>query len=206
MNHDVIESSSVVKTRNAPRPGASRISAGVTSPAWRNTAKGNFILQQGFANPDPALRARQYSALVFQPRIVLIAVVAGILFQSSGVYMALGALLWWSALFPRMNPITALYNRTLGSRPGAFRLGPAPAPRRAAETEAGAIALTIALLIHTGFTLGAYVLQAILLAAVLAVFIASFCTGTFLYHLVRGRWTFVRQTLPWASQAADRLK
>ena len=84
-------------------------------------------------------------------------VVAGILFQSPTVFAALGALLWWSALFPKLNPFSALYNRTIGRRPGAFRLGPAPAPRRGAETEAGTVALTSALLIHAGFILAAYV-------------------------------------------------
>ena len=87
----------------------------------------------------------------------------------------------WSALFPKLNPFNALYNRTIGSRPGAFRLGPSPAPRRGAETEAGAVALTSALLIHAGFSLAAYVVEAIFLAAALAVVIGSFCSR--LVHL-----------------------
>ncbi len=198
MNYKMERSETAIASPVVHQPGAAGISAGVTPASRRETAKRNFILQMGFENPAPAVRARQYSALVFQPKIVLVAVVAGILFQSPGVFAALGAVLWWSALLPKLNPISALYNRTIGRRPGAFRLGPAPTPRRAAETEAGALALGIAVLIHSGFTLAAGVLQAILLAAVLAVIIASFCTGTFLYHLARGRWGFARQTLPWA--------
>jgi hypothetical protein len=159
--------------------------------------KRNFILQQGFEDPAPAVYPRQYSALVFQPKIVLILVVAGILFQSRAVFAALCALLWWSALFPKLNPFSALYNRTFGTRSGAFRLGPAPAPRRGAETEAGAVALTSALLIHAGFSLAAYVVEAIFLAAGLAVVIGTFCLGSFVYHLLRGRWRFALQTLPW---------
>jgi Domain of unknown function (DUF4395) len=199
MNFKLEKSETDIGGRFTPLPGTAGISSSGTPASWRDTAKRNFILQLGFEEPAPAVRPRQYSALVFQPKVVLITIVAGILFQSPGVFAALGVVLWWSALFPKLNPINALYNRTLGWQPGAFRLGPAPAPRRAAETEAGTFALTIALLIYAGFSLAAYVLEAIFLAASLAVLIGSFCTGTFLYHLVRGRWRFVRQTLPWAN-------
>ncbi|HUI41128.1 MAG TPA: DUF4395 family protein [Terriglobia bacterium] len=163
-----------------------------------NAAKRNFILQQGYQDPAPAVDPRQYAALVFQPKIVLAGIVAGILFQSRAVFAALCTLLWWSALFPKLNPFRALYIRTLGSQPGAFRLDPSPAPRRAAETEAGTIALTIVLLMHAGFSLAAYAVEAIFLAAALAVAIGGFCFGSFVYHLLRGRWRFALQTLPWA--------
>ena len=167
--------------------------------AMEKRAKRNFILQQGFEDPDPATCPLQYSALVFQPKIVLVGIVAGILFQSQAVFAALGALLWWSALFPKMNPFSALYNRIIGRRPGAFRLDPFPPPRRAAETEAGTVALTCALLIHIGLSIAAYVVEAVFLAAGLAVLIGSFCPGTFVYHLLRGHARFAFQTLPWAS-------
>jgi hypothetical protein len=63
----------------------------------------NFILQQGFKEPAPAICPLQYSALLFQPRIVLFWVLAGILFQSAAVFYALSAALWWSALVPKLN-------------------------------------------------------------------------------------------------------
>lgn len=163
----------------------------------RNSVKRNFILQQGFEDPAPAACPLQYSALQFQPRIVLVWVVAGILFQSPAVFAALAAVLWWSALFPKLNPFDALYNRTAGSRTGASRLGPAPAPRRVAQTMAGAFALTAALLISGGSSLAAYVVEAIFLAAVLALTLGGFCLGSFVYHWLRGRGRFARQTLPW---------
>ena len=178
--------------------GITDTSRSLMPSARRNAVKRNFILQLGYEDPAPAVVPLQYSALVFQPKVVFLGVVAGILFQSPGIFAALGALLWWSALFPKLNPFNALYNRTIGSRPRAFRLGPSPAPRRGAETEAGTIALTSALLIHAGFSLAAYVVGAILLAAALAVVIGSFCFGSFTYHLLRGRWRFALQTLPWA--------
>ncbi len=163
-----------------------------------NAAKRNFILQQGFEDPGPALRARQYFALTIQPRVVLVLVVAGIVFQSTVVFAVLCALLWWSALIPKLNPFSAFYNRTVGRRPGAYRLGPSPAPRRGAETMAGAFALTTALLTLAGFNLAAYVFQAIFLTASLAVELAGFCFGTFAYHLRRGNVKFALETLPWA--------
>jgi len=168
------------------------------STVSRDVMMRNFILQQGFPDPPSALRRRQYAALTFQPRIVLILVIAGILFQSAAVFAFLCGLLWLSALFPKLNPFSALYNRTTGRRPGAFRLGPAPAPRRGAETMAGAFALVIAVLMLAGFNVAAYVFQAILLAASLAVELAGFCFGTFAYHLRRGNVRFALQTLPWA--------
>jgi hypothetical protein len=197
MKYAMKGSEMVVGSHVTSKLGTTEISRSAIPAAGRDAAKRNFILQLGFEDPAPSVCPRQYSALVFQPKIVLAVVVAGILFQSPTVFAALGALLWWSALFPKLNPFSALYNRTIGRRSGAFRLGPAPTPRRGAETEAGTIALTIALLIHAGFILAAYVVEAILLGAALAVAIASFCTGSFVYHLVRGNWKFALRTLPW---------
>ncbi len=164
----------------------------------RNVAKRNFILQQGFENPAPASCSLQYSALQFQPRIVFMWVVAGILLQSPAVFAALSAVLWWSALFPKLNPFDALYNRTIGKQPRAFRASPAPPPRRTAQTMAGAFALACALLSYFGFTVAAYIVEAIFLAAVLALTLGGFCLGSLVYHLFRGHGKFARQTLPWA--------
>jgi protein-S-isoprenylcysteine O-methyltransferase Ste14 len=198
MKSELIESQTVVGRSVTLPPDARGNSRSVTPEAGRNALKRNFILQQGFEDPGPALRARQYSALTFQPRVVLVLVVAGTLFQSPAVFAILCALLWWSALLPKLNPFSALYNLTAGGRPGASRLGPAPAPRRGAETMAGAFALTTALLILAGFHLAAYAFQAIFLAASLAVELAGFCFGTFAYHLRRGNVKFALETLPWA--------
>jgi uncharacterized protein DUF4395 len=198
MNYRLEKSGTTFGNRAVLQPGSSGLSGGATSLPWREAARRNFILQMGFEDPDPAARSRQYSALVFQPKVVLVTILAGILFQSPAVFTALGAVLWWSAFLPNLSPFTALYNAILGRRPGAFHLGPAPAPRRSAEMTAGAFAMATALLAHAGFSLAANVLAAIFLAAALAVVVGSFCLGTFMFHLLRGRRAFVRQTLPWA--------
>ncbi len=53
-------------------PGSTGTTA-IAKPAFgRNAMMRNFILQMGFKDPDPAVRARQYSALTFQPRVVLV--------------------------------------------------------------------------------------------------------------------------------------
>ena len=161
--------------------------------------KRNFIRQQGFEEPAPGVGPGQYSALQFQGRIVLVWVVAGILFQTPPLFYALGAVLWWSALLPELNPFDAVYNATFGRRAGAFHLTPAPAPRRTAQAMAGSFALTCGLLINFGFFAAAYVVEGCFLAAVLALTLGGLCVGSFVYHLLRGRVAFARQTLPWAS-------
>jgi hypothetical protein len=106
-------------------------------------AEKNFILQQGFEEPTPQACHLQYSALVFQPRLVGLTLLLGVLFQSPVVFLILAAVLWWGALLLHWNLFDALYNRTAGSKPGAVRLGPAPAPRRFAQGMAGSFALVI---------------------------------------------------------------
>lgn len=166
----------------------------------QDTAKRNFILQQGFDEPAPQVCSRQYSALHFQGRIVLVWIVAGILLQSSTVFYVLCAVLWWSALLPALNPFDAVYNLTFGRRAGAFRLTSAPAPRRTAQSMAGTFALACGLLIHFGLSTAAYVVEGMFLIAVLALTLGGFCVGSFVYHLLRGKGAFARQTLPWAAK------
>jgi len=192
------KASETIVASNFPRHlGAKSTSVRVTTSPRRSRVERNFILQLGFADPSPSVRSLQYSALVFQPRTVMLWIFTGILLQSSAVFAVLGAFLWWSAMLPKWNPFTALYNWTLGKRPGAFHLGPAPTPRRAAETEAGTTAITIALLLHTHLMPAACVVEAIFLAASLAVQFGGFCLGAFVFHIARGNGRFALQTLPW---------
>lgn len=163
--------------------------------------KQNFILQQGFENPAPVVCSLQYSALQFQPRVVLIWIIIAILFQMPSVFAGLSAVLWWSALFPKLNPFDLLYNQACRKQPSLFRVSPAPPPRRAAQGMAGAFSLASALLIYFGFNFVAYVVEGIFLAAVLALTLGGFCLGSFVYHLFRGHGKFAYRTLPWAGGA-----
>ena len=164
---------------------------------WESVRR-NFILQQGFAEPAPAVCPRQHSALQFQGRIVLVWVVAGIWFQTPSLFYVLCLALWWSALVPELNPFDAMHNSTFGRRSGAFQLTPAPAPRRTAQAIAGGFALACGLLIHFGFSTAAHVMEGVFLAAVLALTLMSLCLGSLVYHLLRGKGAFARRTLPWA--------
>ncbi len=165
----------------------------------RERVKRNFILQQGFEEPSPAICPRQYSALHFQGRVVFVCIVAGIVSHSPPLFYVLCAVLWWSALLPQLNPFDAFYNSTLGGRDGAFHLTPAPAPRRTAQSMAGAFALACGLLIHFGLSIAAYVVEGIFLAAVLALILGGLCVGSFVHYLLRGRGAFGRRTLPWGA-------
>jgi len=120
----------------------------------------------------------------------------GITFQSPAVFLGLWAVLWWSALLPRLNPFDALYNLTLGTRAGAIHLGPAPAPRRFAQGMAGTFALAIGVLLRLEWFIPAFVLEGFLGAAIVALIFGRFCLGSYIYHLLRGETKFTGKTLP----------
>jgi hypothetical protein len=164
----------------------------------RPDARRNFILQQGLCEPAAGTCSLQYSALLFQPRIVGLWVIAATILQAPLVFFALTAVLWWSALAPRFNPFDALYNQIL-ARPGGPLLDPAPAPRRFAQFLAGSFALAIGASIVLGWRRTALVLEGFLIAAVGALVFGGFCFGSFVFHLLRGRAGFARRTLPWSA-------
>jgi hypothetical protein len=158
----------------------------------------NFVLQQGFEDAAPASCSMLTPALLFQPRIVAFLVLLGTILQSPGIFAVLWALLWWSAALPRRNPFEALYHATRGRRTAAVRLGPAPAPRRFAQALAGLLAISIAMALASGHHRTAHILEAVLLVAVAALVTIRFCLGSFLFHLLRGRFGFALRTLPWS--------
>ena len=169
----------------------------------RALAERYFILQQGVEEPAPDACAARYRSLIFQPRIVGILVLFGVLLQSPAFFLALGAILWWSAFRPRWNPFDALYNATRGFGPGTLRLSAAPPPRRFAQGMAGTFALLIGTFLILEWRLAAFVLEALMLAAVAAIVFGRFCLGSFLYHLLRGQGAFARRTLPWSREKDD---
>lgn len=158
----------------------------------------NFILQQGFDEPPAQSCSPRYSALQFQPRVVLVIVVVGVVLQAPAVFLALSGILWWSALLPRWNPFDAVCNGTLGNRPASVRLTAAPAPRRFAQGMAATFTLAIGAFLLLHWRIAAYVMEGVMLAAVIALAFGSFCLGSFVFHLLRGRGDFARRTLPWA--------
>jgi hypothetical protein len=162
------------------------------------TAQLNFIRQQGF--PDAAVDscACLYPALMWQPRIVGTLVVIGVLFQSGIYFLLLGALLWFNAAEPRLNPFDALYNRIVAKPRNLPPLDPAPSPRRFAQGMAGTFMLVIGIALVAGLSGLAWTVEAVLLVALGALIFGRFCLGSYLYHLGRGQIDFANRTLPWA--------
>jgi len=116
----------------------------------------NFILQQGLEPPAPESCPLRFSALMFQPRVVGLIVIAAVALQSPLIFLAVSGILWWNVLLPRWNPFDALYNRTRGARPGAVRIDPAPPPRRFAQGMAGSFMLAIGGLLLSGMGTGGH--------------------------------------------------
>lgn len=162
-------------------------------------AKRNFILQQGLTEPGSATCAVQYSALHFQPRLIGLYLVVAVILQSPLMFFALAVVLLWSALLPRLNPFDALHNLTLARSTG-ITLTSAPGPRRFAQFLAGSFALTIGMLLVLGWRTTAFVVEGIFVFAVGALVFGSFCLGSFVFHVVRGRIGFAKRTIPWARQ------
>jgi hypothetical protein len=169
-------------------------------PSSARDAKRNFILQQGLCEPAAGTCPLQYSALLFQPRLVSLWVVAATILQAPLLFFALGAALWWSALAPRLNPFDALYNRTLG-RQRSTTLTPAPRPRRFAQFLAGSFAAAIGVLLTLGWRMSALALEGFLIVAVGALVFGGFCLGSVVFHVLTGRAEFAKRTLPWSPGA-----
>jgi Domain of unknown function (DUF4395) len=160
----------------------------------------NFIKQQGFEDGGARTCDVQYPALVFQPRVIGVLVLAGVLLQSSSMFLTLSGVLWWSALMPRLNPFDWSYN-VLVARKGFPALTSAPGPRRFAQGMAATLMLLIGTSLLAGWYTLAWVLEVLLLAALSALIFGAFCLGSYMFHLLIGHGEFAKRTLPWSRRA-----
>lgn len=163
-----------------------------------NSTKLNFVRQQGFEALSNRGCLAKYPALMFQPRVVGVIVVAGLLLQSGILFLLLAALLWWNVMLPAKNPFDALYNKLIASPKKRPKLGPAQMPRRFAQGMAGTFMLAIGLSLLNGWLTAAMVMQALLVTALTALIFGRFCLGSYLYYLLHGESGFANRTLPWA--------
>jgi hypothetical protein len=161
----------------------------------------NFIRQQGFDHADVSSRDSLYAALMFQPRVVGLVVLAGVLLQVWPLFLMLSAVLWWSAVAPELNPFDWVYNALGSTRNAVPGLIPSPAPRRFAQGLGGTFMLLIGLSIDSGLDTAARVLEAFVLVAIGLVIVGRFCLGSFVFHLLSGNGEFARRTLPWGPGA-----
>ena len=149
-------------------------------------SKNQFIRSLGYLDPHPD--DQLYSALMLQPRIVGGLTLIGFLLQTPWLFLALSAALWWSALVPTRSLFDAIYNYVVARPRGLAALEAAPAPRRFAGGLAGVVALVIGVALLAGARSTAWVLEALLAAAVAAVVFGRSCAGADLYHVLCRRW------------------
>ena len=161
----------------------------------------NFIKQQGFHDASGRTCDFQYPALMFQPRVIGVLTLAGVLLQSSTLFLTLSAVLWWSALMPRLNPFEQLYNGLVARRKGLPVLTVAPSPRRFSQGMAATFMFLIGLSLLAGWRTLAWVFEALLLVALSALIFGSFCLGSYVFHLLTGNGEFAKRTLPWGRGA-----
>jgi Domain of unknown function (DUF4395) len=158
----------------------------------------NFVLQQGFRETSAASCDLQVPALMFQPRVIGLVVLVGLVFQAWPIFLGLSTILWWNVLVPSMNPFDAFFNLLIAGRKERPRLTPAPPPRRFAQGMAASFTLGIGLSILYGLSTLALVLEGFLILALGLLILGKFCLGSYVFHLVRGRIKFANRTLPWA--------
>ena len=158
----------------------------------------NFMKQQGFPEEAPVTCGAHFTGLNFQPKILGTLVVVGIILRSPILFLVLSAALWWSVLVPALNPFEAFYNRVIAAPRGKPLLVPAPAPRRFAQGMAGTMMLIVGFALLEGWTTTAWVFEAMIVVAILALLFGRFCAGAYVYHLLRGKISFANATLPWS--------
>jgi hypothetical protein len=151
------------------------------------TAKHQFVRQQGFTDIPAESCGYQYSALMFQPRLLAVLVLLAIALQSAAVFLVLGVVLWWNVLMAPRNPFDAVYNRAIAAPRNLPSLTPAPAPRRFAQAIAGTLLAGAGLALLVGWPRLSWILQGVIALAVGALVFGRFCLGSHIYHLVRGR-------------------
>jgi hypothetical protein len=161
-------------------------------------AKRQFVRQQGFCDVPAASCAHQYSALMFQPRLLAAAVLPAILLQSPAMFLVLAGILWCNVLVAPLNPFDALYNRAIAAPRNLPPLAPAPAPRRFAQGIAGTILGGAGFALLAGRPGLAGILEGVVAVALGALVLGRFCLGSYLYHLLRGDASFANRTLPWS--------
>ncbi len=135
---------------------------------------------------------------MFQPKLIGVLVIIGLLLQSWLYFLILSAILWWNVLLPDRNPFDTLFNSLIAVPKGLPRLVRAPVPRRFAQGMAGTSMLVIAMMLFLGWNAAAWIIEGLLVVALAALIFGKFCLGSYLFHLLRHDSGFANRTLPWA--------
>jgi hypothetical protein len=158
----------------------------------------NFVLQQGFTDDSALSCVSRYPGLMWQPRVIGVLVLIGLVLQSGHFFLVLSALLWWSALLPRLNPFEAVYNFLVARPKGLPPLNAAPPPRRFSQGLAGTFMLAIGLSLLFGHDRLAWILEALLVVALGLLIFVRLCVGSYLFLLLTGQAAMANRTLPWS--------
>jgi len=162
------------------------------------SAELNFVRQQGFMDASRETCVHQYPALMWQPRVVAILVLIGIILQSWAYFLILSAFIWWSVVFPHLNPFDSLYYVLIAKPKNVPSPDTAPIPRRFAQAMAGTFMLIIGISLLFGWSIMAWTFEVLVLAALSALIFGRFCLGSYLYLVFTGQSEFANKTLPWA--------
>ena len=158
----------------------------------------NFIRQQGFPDATPQDCGVRFRALMWQPRVILVLAVLGLLFETGWYWVGLGAVMAWGALLPRYNLFDRVYNALVAAPRGTPRVPPAPGPRRLSAALAGAFSLGIGIAMLGGHAQLAWTLTGFLFIAIAALVFARFCLGSYLFHVMTGNAGYAHRTMPWS--------
>jgi Domain of unknown function (DUF4395) len=142
----------------------------------------DFIRQQGFT--AEGCRDGLYSALMFQPRVIVGAIISGVILQSPWVFLALSTVLWWSALVPSHNPFDAFFNHVMADPMRLAAMPVAPPPRRFSQAMAGLVAMSIAVTLLAGVSHAAWLFEGLFVAASMSVAVRRVCVPANVYHLL----------------------
>lgn len=157
-----------------------------------------FMAQQGFTDEEPSRRRRHFLALQLQPIVLGLLVLIGIILQSATLFFMLAVVLVWSVVVPHLNPFERVYDWVIGGPASMPKLEPAPPPRRFAQGMAATFMAVTWLSLALGWMILAYVFEAFLLVAFIALIAGRFCMGSYIFHTLRGRSAFANATCPWS--------
>ena len=157
-----------------------------------------FMAQQGFGDEEASRQRWHFLALQFQPVALGLLVLLGIIFQSQGLFFLLAAVLAWNVALPQLNIFERIYDWVVAIPMSKPKLEPAPPPRRFAQGMAASFMLLIGLSLAMGWIVAAWVFEAFLAAALIALIAGRFCMGSYIFHILRGRRDFANATCPWS--------
>jgi hypothetical protein len=161
------------------------------------SAQRNFVEQQGFRDAGADTCGHLFPALMFQPKLVGVLVIIGLVLQNGLFFLILSAVLWWNVLVPSLNPFDALYNKLIAEPKGLPRLTGAPVPRRFAQGMAGSFMLAIGATLLLGWHVAAWIVEGLMVVALAALIFGKLCLGSYIFHLLRHDSGFANRTLPW---------